>query len=125
MAITNAPRDPWLDTNNNYGWTGTPFQQTPLGDIANNDFNQEGYWTRFLNEQGFGGVGSRNELGRGLWNRAQQGYAGAKTQNPVLKWTDYLKTIDLGQIAAGMSPQARGENTQRYTGPLRWQFRQQ
>ena len=125
MAITNQPLDLWFNRNSDYGWTGTPFQQTPLGDIANNDFNREGYWTRFLSEQGFGVPGTKGELGRSLWTRANQGYAGALTQNPILKWTDYLKDIDLNHISASMSPQARGEQTQRYTGPLRYQMRQQ
>lgn len=125
MSITNAPSDPWYNRNSTYGWLGPEFSGTPLGDVDLNNFNREGAWTDKLVAEGFGGVGNRNELGRSLWSRANQGYAGARTQNPILKWTDYLKTIDLNQIAAGMSPQARGEQTQRYTGPLRWAFRQQ
>lgn len=125
MAITNAPLDPWYDPNSRYGWTGNFYPDTPLADTDLNNYNREGAWGDFLQTNGFGGTGTTGEYGRSLWSRANQGYDAARTRNPILKWTDYLKTLNLDQIAASASPQARGENTQRYVGPLRYQMRSQ
>ncbi len=123
MAITNQPLDPWYNQDSKYGWTGSFYPSTPLADTDLNNQNREGAWGDYLQTSGFGGPGMKGEYGRSLWGRANQGYDAARTRNPILKWTDYLKTVDVNRVGAEMSPQARGEATQRYVGPLRYQMR--
>ena len=123
MPISSSP---FFNPTNNYGWTGpTPFANTPLGDVFQNETNPEAAFTRWLAEQGYGGVDTRSEQARSLYNRFTEGFGAVKTNNPGAKWTDYLAGMKLPDIFAGMSPAARGEQETRYVGPVRWQLRQE
>jgi hypothetical protein len=126
MPITSDPNTPFFDPRATYGWAGSvPFGQTQLGDVFRNDTNPEGEFTRWLASQGYGGVDTKSEQARSLLSRFEAGYGAVKTTNPQYKWTDYLAGINLPDVFAGMSPEARGEQASRYTGPIRWAMRQE
>jgi hypothetical protein len=126
MALSSYPgRNPFYNQDSDY-WRG---QEFPLGmnmpetNWRVGELQPLGAWTARLGELGFGGLDPRGQWGRSIYNRAQEGYAAAQRRNPILNWQDYLTTLDIPGMYAGLGPEEKGYQDQQFGGPARWQRR--
>ena len=83
--------------------------------------NPEAPWTGYLAQLGFGGTDPKGTWARGLYGRAQEGYAAAQQKSTTLNWQDYLHSLNIPQMYAGLSPNQKGYNDQQFGGPARCQ----
>jgi hypothetical protein len=121
----NSGGNPFYNPNFNY-WRGTPYPflpGKPQADWLYGERHNEGPWTAYLASLGFGGLNTKGDWARSLYGRAQEGYEAAHGQNPVVNWQDYLHTLDLPKIYAGLGPDEKGLNDAQFGGPVRWQRR--
>lgn len=83
-----------------------------------------GEFEKYLTEQGFGGETRRDQYTRGQYGRTQSGYEAALLTNPLLRYADYLRTLGgFDGLWQGLTPDQRGEQPNRYAGPIRWTAR--
>lgn len=109
---------------NQYSWAMPwRFDESPVGQEYLNNTNRQAGWTRYLAQKGYGGTDNRNDWARSLYSRAGAGYEAALGDDPELKWTDFMKNLDLDQIYANQSNEARGISPQRFVQPPRWLMR--
>lgn len=95
-----------------------------------NETNRGGTWLQFLIDRGFNPMTTRGAAMNQMSNLAAQGYQAAQNQARAagtqdLRWNDYLQSLDLQAINAGLTSNNRGERPDRYSGPIRYQPRAQ
>lgn len=131
MPISSLPApvgpggNPFFDPRFGY-WNNVEFpfpRRMPEANWAYGEQNPEAAWTSTLARLGYGGTDPRGQWGRSLYGRAQEGYAAAKQKSIGLDWQDYLKTINLDRMYAGLGPEEKGYSDQQFGGPARWQRR--
>lgn len=121
----NAGGSPFYNPKFDY-WRGNEFpflRGQPSANWLYGENNPQGPWTAMLSSLGFGGLDPKGQWGRSLYGRAGEGYAAAHAANPVVNWQDYLKTLDIPTMYAGLSPAEKGYNDAQFGGPVRWQRR--
>jgi len=85
------------------------------------DTNPQGVWEKMLAKRGLGGLGSRAQTARGMYNQSQAGYRGAMANNFELMYPEYLDTVNLDKILASQSFEQQGLDSGRFgQGKYRW-----
>lgn len=133
MALSSYPganatsSNPFYDAQSKYWWGGPefPFHHNGLPQLnwGFGEQNPEGPWTSYLAKLGYGGLDPKGQWGRSLYGRAQEGYTAAQQTNPGLMWQDYLHTLNIPHMYAGLGPDEKGFNDAQFGGPARWQRR--
>lgn len=129
MALSSYPgaggSNPFYNPGFDY-WKGQEFpfpHEIPQDQWIYGEQNPEGPWTGKLAQMGFGGMNPKGQWGRSLYSRAQEGFQAAHVANPSVAWQDYLRTLDIPGMYAGLGPEEKGYNDQQFGGPARWQRR--
>ena len=112
---------PFLDPNYAYGGNANQ-QQSEYFDLSANQ-DPQAYYALWLAQNGYDDNSNRSKLARGLYDRFQQGYAGAQLLSPELQWTDYLSQQNLNNVIGGLSYENQGIDVGRYQGRDRWGLR--
>ena len=107
--------DPGSTYGGTAGWDTTPLVKDYLDPQI-----PQGVYTGFLANQGLGGFDRQSQWARGLYGQTQSGYQAALRQNPALTYNDYLRQQfggsggGFGDMWAGLAPEQRGENVNRW-----------
>jgi hypothetical protein len=129
----NAAYSLFFNPKSSYGGTYAPgdWATTPIGGGDWNSYledpsNRDATYLRHL--AGIGG-GTQPQWAdpnspQGAWARSQlgstiTGYDAALATNPLLKYQDYLSSVDLPGMYAGLTPQQQGKNPGMYAGRMR------
>jgi hypothetical protein len=120
----------FYNPNSNYGWTpfdsrDQNFYETPVGQELGRNL-PGGEFTRWLYGQNAGGFGRRDLFGQSLQSKLKSGYEAAQLSNGNLTFRDYLKGMSpnfVSNMWGRLTPEQRGESSQRYAGPVRWMSR--
>jgi hypothetical protein len=119
---TPSGSNPFYSPDSTYGsnqnWWTTPLVQQSVTPQAR--------YEKWITDQGYGGNTRKSDIARGLYERANAGFAAATGNNPNLDFGDYLGTLGpsfLQREMADMTPDQMGEQHGRYAPRNRWTLR--
>ena len=110
--------DGYYNPNSNYGSTNYQageFITTPFGSfMAEDPSNWDASWQRYASELGYSPTDTKGKWMRSQFPMVEEGYRAAQLTNPMLRFNEYIRGLDMPGQFQSMTATQRGENPGQY-----------
>lgn len=104
----------WYNPNSSYGssqYKPGEFQNTLIGnEMLESPDGWDASWTRYLSELGLAPNTNAGRWAATQFGQAKTGYEAALATNPLLKFNEYIRGLDVPGMYNQLTAQQRGEN---------------